>query len=525
LIRLSIIVFLIFLLIAAFTPVVNTQNPYPSSNFLELFNTLGFSYQLPTFPYTNYALNYKLPSLRSSFTSAGIYPIPLSQPDLTNYFLQLTLNWFSELNSSTFFQSFSFSYQNPFISFNYQPSLRDYWRSPNFNMPYTASYIPSIPSAMGYMPFVFSIGNYPPIYYPRYSYPWAPPTTYHQQPLTEIIGTIGIITDIHYTDNNSTDRRMRSSLSGPRFYSEAGYDLADFVNRMNSMGVNAAIELGDYIDIHSGNSFAEGNSNTNNDGSHGEVILFEAESIYSNLIMPYYHVIGNWDMYDYDFATADEWFKYIINGTPDTIHSLGGKLYTDAVGNPVSRYYSFKFGSVLGIVLDSSGSGLSEDNYQMNTMGIDGTGYVPQKQLNWLKGVLADNTSGKNMPVIVFIHPLLYPIFTGTNYYMCKNHSSVRSILEADKNVIAVLNGHHHPGAQGWWEDIDDDPDSNVYHTATGVFGVKYKGIKYYNLRGSIIGWGSDSAGPIEKPSNAYYVLTVKKGLSISIDVKTFRTN
>jgi len=33
LIRLAIITFFIFLLIAAFTPVVNTQNPYPSLNF------------------------------------------------------------------------------------------------------------------------------------------------------------------------------------------------------------------------------------------------------------------------------------------------------------------------------------------------------------------------------------------------------------------------------------------------------------------------------------------------------------
>jgi len=241
--------------------------------------------------------------------------------------------------------------------------------------------------------------------------------------------------------------------------------------------------------------------------------------------MPYYHVIGNWDMHDFDFATADDWFKYIVNGTSETVDSLGGKLYTDAIGNPVSRYYSFKFGNVLGIALDSSGSRLSGDNYLMNTTGIDGTGYVTQKQLNWLEGVLEENTANENLPVIVFIHTLLYPIFTGNDYSTCKNHSSFRSIRESDKNVIAVFNGHHHPGAQGWWEDTKDDPYSNVYHTAIGVFGKKYNGIKYYNLRGSIIGWGSDSAGPIEKPSNAYYVLTVKKGASVSVEVQSFRTN
>ena len=108
---------------------------------------------------------------------------------------------------------------------------------------------------------------------------------------------------------------------------------------------------------------------------------------------------------------------------------------------------------------------------------------------------------------------------------MCKNHASVRNILESDKNVIAVCNGHHHPGAHGWWEDTQDNPFSNVYHSATGVFGETYNGIKYYNLRGSIIGWGSDSARPMEKPSNAYYVLTVKKGSSVSLEVTTYRTN
>jgi alkaline phosphatase len=291
---------------------------------------------------------------------------------------------------------------------------------------------------------------------------------------------------------------------------------------MNSLGVDAAIELGDFIDIHSGNSLKEGNSNTHNDGAHGEAILFEAESIYSKLIMPNYHVIGNWDMYDYDFASTGDWFKYIVNGIPATIESLGGDIYTGAVGKPVSRYYSFRFGSVLGIVLDSTGGNPSVDNYPMNTVTI---GYVPRTQLNWLKGVLAKNRSGKNMPVIVFIHPFLYPIFTEDDHYMCKNHSSVRNILEADKNVIAVFNGHHHPGAQGWWEDIKDNPYSNDYHTATGVFGAKYNGIKYYNLRGSIIGWGSNSAGPIEKSSNVFYVLKVKKGISVSVEVQTFRTN
>ena len=41
----------------------------------------------------------------------------------------------------------------------------------------------------------------------------------------------------------------------------------------------------------------------------------------------------------------------------------------------------------------------------------------------------------------------------------------------------------------------------------------------------SIIGWGSNAADPIEKPSNAYYVLTVKKGSSISIKVESFQKN
>jgi len=540
LIRLSSSIFLFFLLIASITSAINTHGPYPLTNSPELLNLFEFSYQYPTLSYSNYTLISNWPLLTSSFKTADIYnmpfsqpySIPFSQPDFTNYFLQPTTKRPLVVDFSRIFKNDSYSYQLPFGPFHYQPSMMQDRVRANFNIPYTLSYMPA---AMEYMPFVFSIGSYtssfypghsyPSNNYPGHSYPWPPVTTDDQQQPRKIIGTIGIIGDVHCTDKNSTDRRFRNLLSGPRFYSEAGDDLADFVNRMNSMNVDAAIELGDFIDIHSGNSLAEGNTNTHNDGTYGEIILFEAESIYSKLIMPYYHVIGNWDMYDYDFATDDDWFKFIINGNPDTIDSLGGTLYTDAIGNPVSRYYSFKFGSVLGIVLDSSGSGVSGDNYLINTNGIIGTGYVPQKQLNWLTGVLADNSAGENMPVIVFIHPFLYPIFTGNKYYMCINHSSVRSILEADKNVIAVFNSHHHPGALNWWDDIYNNPKSSSFHTATGVFGKKYNGIEYYNLRGSIIGWGSDHAGPIQRPSNIYYVLTVKKGASISLEVESFRTN
>ncbi len=537
--RLSITIFLIILLITAFTPVVNTQIPYPSLNFPGLYDPLGFSYQPPTFSYTNYTPSYRnyninpitnyninpiWHSLTSSFiNTTGRHSVPFSQTGLTNYPFQ-SISKLSLMASSPSFQSLSFSYQNSFNPFNYQPSFVQDWGSRNFNMPPVLPYI----QAMGNMTYVSPGSNYPYVYYPGSGYGKmisAHVTTNLSQQKSEVIGTIGIITDIHYTDKDSTDRRLRYLLSGPRFYNEAADDLADFVNTMNSMGVDAAIELGDFIDIHSGNSLEEGNTNTHDDGAHGEVILFEAESIYSKLNMPHYHVIGNWDMCDYDFATADEWFRYVVNGTPDTIDSLGGKLYTDAIGNPVSRYYSFKFGRVLGISLDSSGSGPLEDNYLINFSGINGTGYVPQKQLDWLEGVLADNRSGENLPVMVFIHTFLYPVFTGNNYYMCRNHSDVRKILEADDNVIAVFNGHHHPGAQGWWEDTNNDPDSSVYHTATGVFGKKRNGIRYYNLRGSIIGWGSDSAGPTEEPSNAYYVLTVKKGESISIEVEIFQTN
>jgi hypothetical protein len=426
--------------------------------------------------------------------------------------------------SPSLFESLTFSYQNPFKSFNYQPSFTQYTKSTNFNMTYVESFMPN----KGYMSSVFPSYKFLYSYYPGDIYGQKSPahqTTNPAQKARKVIGTIGIITDIHYTDKDSTDRRPQFSLSGPRFYSEAADDLADFVNKMNSLGVDAVIELGDFIDIHSGNSEKEGNTNTHDDGAHGEAILLEAESIYSQVLMPYYHVIGNWDMYDYDFATADEWFRHIINGTPETIVSLGGKIYTDAIGNPVSRYYAFKFNGVLGISLDSSGSKALRDNYLMHTTGINGTGFVPQEQIEWLEEVLEENRNGENMPVIIFIHPFLYPEFKGNNYYMCRNYLDVLDILEADDNVMAVLNGHHHPGAHGWWEDTEDDPDSNIYHDATGVFGEKHNGIKYFNLRGSIIGWGSDSEGPIEEPSNAYYVLTVEKGESFSVKVESFRTN
>ena len=98
LIRLSLILFLLFLLIATLiTPDVNTQDIFPSSHFPELSRLLDFSYHP-----INYSLNYEW--LLSSFYSLPQvgYPQYFSQPDFTTYPSLPIPTWSSGVYHSSF---------------------------------------------------------------------------------------------------------------------------------------------------------------------------------------------------------------------------------------------------------------------------------------------------------------------------------------------------------------------------------------------------------------------------------------
>jgi len=339
--------------------------------------------------------------------------------------------------------------------------------------------------------------------------------------------TIYAITDLHHTDK--PDRDTKRPLSGPRFYSESIGDLTICVNDANANAADAIIELGDYVE--------------DSGDSGGQADLAAIEAVYANFNGPRYHVIGNWDIFDDDFITADDFFALIENGEPNDVSTIDSFPINDpnayfpdgsASSQPISRYYAFNLpGGIKGVVLDGTGNLNNSDTY------VASIGLIPETQLVWLDSYLAANSS---FPIVVFTHCWLWPQIN--DYYNVKNASSVRDIIETYGNVIAVFQGHHHPGAQGWWADGSWIRYSEGLQNATGVFGEKHNGIKYYCLRSAVCGWGASPVSTANKvggdnpdafpywtentPSNAYYKITIDTFFGreeYDVQVEGFGTN
>jgi len=361
------------------------------------------------------------------------------------------------------------------------------------------------------------------------------------------IGSLIYFTDSHLTDGASVDRRAKYKYSGPRFYSEAEGDIDEAVATANSLDVDAIVEGGDFIELHSDNAL----TNENNNGTEGEAILQVAEAAFAAATMPRHHVPGNWDMFDYDFQNPQDWFQYVVNGTPATVilptETTYATYYTDALANDITRFYAFEFGDAIGIVLDTTGITEDGDDYQGDSGHRDnGTHtFVGAKQRAWLTAFLAANTT---KPIIVFCHSWIYP-FDGmfwTGYQSFDNCEAIAAILEAAPggNVIAVFQGHHHPGTQGWWVDEADDIIDMYLHpyyysnplpgVAVGTawritFPMIRNGIKYFCCRGQIVGWGDSAVAPTTDegsplgeatPANAYYLIEVLQPVLGKWDVR-----
>ena len=334
------------------------------------------------------------------------------------------------------------------------------------------------------------------------------------------IDYFGVIGDSHHTDK--ANRAVKFTLSGPRFYSEASADLTAFVNAMNADAqVKAIIETGDF--------------NADGDVKTGGTILSEAEAIFDNFIGARYHVLGNWDMLDADFTGPQDWFDYIINGTrsPETIIEIGGTTYNDSNADAkAGHYYAFNFpNGGIGVVLDTHWT-LNGDTFGLNHKKATVAQGCGAAQRTWLTALLAAHTTE---PIVIFCHRWLYPDMTGVQpkilhtYFNAGDAASVISILEAAPggNVVAVFQGHHHPGGQAWWDDSGIPAQGVEYHSrATDFCNIK-AGIKYYCLRAPICGWGSNPDGPTtsdddteDTPANAYYKVAFGDFVKDKFDVK-----
>jgi len=170
-----------------------------------------------------------------------------------------------------------------------------------------------------------------------------------------------------------------------------------------------------------------------------------------------YHVLGNHDM---DNLSKAQVLARITN-----------------TGIAAGRsYYAFSCGGVRFAVTDANylrdGRSYDHGNYDWREYNL------PPEELDWLRFELKAATE----PVIIFAHQR----FDGDGDAQFDNRAEVRGILEGSGKVLAVFQGHHHPGAYSF-----------------------INGIHYYTLKAVVEGSGPEN--------NAYAVVDVHPGLNLTV--------
>jgi hypothetical protein len=145
--------------------------------------------------------------------------------------------------------------------------------------------------------------------------------------------------------------------------------------------------------------------------------LQHIEKAFSRFGGPRFHVLGNHDM---DSLSKAQFLSQVQNSGVQASKS----------------FYSFDIKGLHGAVLDAN---YSSDGSDYDHGGFDWTdANVPHSQLDWLKQDLASAQS----PCVVFVHQRL----DGEGDLFVKNAEEVRTVLEQDRKVLAVFQGHHHEG-------------------------------------------------------------------------------
>lgn len=258
----------------------------------------------------------------------------------------------------------------------------------------------------------------------------------------------GIVTDIHYANAQPANNR---------YYKESLDKLDECIQVMNDEQVDFLIELGDFKD-----------SGSPPDEKETLAFLERIEQTFNRFNGPCYHVLGN---HDEDIISKKQFLSRITNGN-----------FPEA-----ENYYSFEKNSFQFITLDanftSKGISYNHGNFDWKDT------YIPNDQLQWLSEKLRNS----NLPTIIFIHQRL-DSFQSVSSYSVKNADEVRKILEESGNVLAVFQGHYHPGAM--------NEINNIY---------------YYTLRGMIEGSGPEN--------NSYAIVEIRQNFNkeLTIDIKGYR--
>jgi 3',5'-cyclic AMP phosphodiesterase CpdA len=219
----------------------------------------------------------------------------------------------------------------------------------------------------------------------------------------------GVITDVHYADQDDSGRRhYRASLE----------NLQECVAGLNTEPLAFTIQLGDIVDRGSAN-------------------LDRVLDVFNELKMPTHHVLGNHDL---------------SIGRETVLSKLG-------LGSP---YYSFSIGTWRFVALDCSDvsveGGWPEDSAHylqgrdwLDRLKREGrpnaepwNGGIGEQQVQWLKQQLADAAAAHER-VVVFGHmPVLAA--ASADWALLYNHDQVARMMESSGCAVAYICGHEHAG-------------------------------------------------------------------------------
>ena len=239
----------------------------------------------------------------------------------------------------------------------------------------------------------------------------------------------GVLSDAHYADRDMLINR---------YYRQSIPKMREAVDQFANSNLDFIIELGDLKDM-----------GEDKDPVAALGFLDEIEDVLQTFEGPVYHVLGN---HDEDCVSKSDFMAHTSN--PGTCR---GKCH-----------YSFNRKGVHCIVLDAN------FNYDMSSYdhgNFDWTSaWLPQEQLEWLD---SDLSAHSDTPTLVFIHQML-DRFSDIDKNLCVgNADEAVAILEKHSQVLAVFQGHHHPGHYSFRNGIHywtcagmiegEYPDHNVY--------------------------------------------------------------
>ena len=242
--------------------------------------------------------------------------------------------------------------------------------------------------------------------------------------------SIAAVADIQYADANPRGGRE------PR---EGVARIKNAISHWNKRDLDWGVVLGDIIDwddIDYSKFPKQTVETTPKEWKNTRAIL----AAWNTLKVPNYKVLGNHDYY-VPYKDADGLSK------PASVFR--------AFGFKDKAYYEFSHKGYRFIVLDGD---MSHLNYDIESeeytkakahydalkgpaRGIWSAG-ISTKQMDWLKGVLADSLT-KQQPTVIMCH---YPMHKPYDGHTLFNAAEMTTLLNTFPNVVMWLNGHNHSG-------------------------------------------------------------------------------